>query len=351
MFLRPFTLTNRRSFFMSPKPSSPKKPAAPSSGGKWGDLVVRVMSAVALLCVQVAVIAAGSTALTVEMIVLVYLAFREFVNIDRLPKLGLFFRVFPYLFVTLILYAIGAPVFFEAFNVHPTVALKHGLICYGIGALLMILFVVNLREDNWTAAFSRLGWTLVGSMVVVIPGVLYCKVIQLSLFWFVTTASLVVWNDTWAYFCGRLFGRHPLIALSPKKTMEGFFGALILCVIIGFYQPLIFANLPFMYCPSVRPFDFGVECEIPDLFVLRQYEVNGYRFKCYPAQIHSAVLALFASIVAPFGGFLASGLKRRFGIKDFGTLIPGHGGVLDRIDCQLVMGSFAILYIEAFASQ
>ena len=61
-------------------------------------------------------------------------------------------------------------------------------------------------------------------------------------------------------------------------------------------------------------------------------------------QLHSIVMAIFASVVAPFGGFFASGFKRAFKIKDFGESIPGHGGFTDRMDCQIVMGSFAYIY-------
>lgn len=53
-------------------------------------------------------------------------------------------------------------------------------------------------------------------------------------------------------------------------------------------------------------------------------------------QLHALVMAAFASLVAPFGGFFASGFKRAFNIKDFGDSIPGHGGLTDRFDCQYV---------------
>lgn len=53
-------------------------------------------------------------------------------------------------------------------------------------------------------------------------------------------------------------------------------------------------------------------------------------------QFHAVVLATFASIIAPFGGFFASGFKRGFKIKDFGDSIPGHGGMTDRMDCQVL---------------
>ena len=53
------------------------------------------------------------------------------------------------------------------------------------------------------------------------------------------------------------------------------------------------------------------------------------------AQFHALVLSAFASLIAPFGGFFASGFKRGFKIKDFGDSIPGHGGMTDRMDCQV----------------
>lgn len=55
-----------------------------------------------------------------------------------------------------------------------------------------------------------------------------------------------------------------------------------------------------------------------------------------PYQFHLLVMSTFASLVAPFGGFFASGFKRAFNIKDFGDSIPGHGGMTDRMDCQYV---------------
>jgi phosphatidate cytidylyltransferase len=71
-------------------------------------------------------------------------------------------------------------------------------------------------------------------------------------------------------------------------------------------------------------------------------------FSIAPIQFHVLVLATFASLIAPFGGFFASGLKRTFNIKDFGDSIPGHGGMTDRMDCQFIMGSIAFMYYSSF---
>ena len=63
-------------------------------------------------------------------------------------------------------------------------------------------------------------------------------------------------------------------------------------------------------------------------------------------EISSIVLAIFAGFIAPFGGFFASGVKRAFKIKDFGDSIPGHGGITDRMDCQILMGMFTCVWIH-----
>jgi phosphatidate cytidylyltransferase len=65
---------------------------------------------------------------------------------------------------------------------------------------------------------------------------------------------------------------------------------------------------------------------------------------------HSLILALFASFISPLGGFFASGFKRAIKIKDFSNLIPGHGGITDRMDCQTLMGFFTYLWIYSFTA-
>ena len=67
-----------------------------------------------------------------------------------------------------------------------------------------------------------------------------------------------------------------------------------------------------------------------------------------PMQFHILIFATFASLIAPFGGFFASGLKRTFKVKDFGESIPGHGGITDRMDCQFIMGFFTFVYYQSF---
>ena len=92
--------------------------------------------------------------------------------------------------------------------------------------------------------------------------------------------------------------------------------------------------------------------------------INKETLAIYPFFLHTFWMSLFASIIGPFGGFFASGFKRAFKIKDFGDIIPGHGGIMDRLgnsqivrvniiiifrfDCQFLMATFVNVYIHSF---
>lgn len=111
-------------------------------------------------------------------------------------------------------------------------------------------------------------------------------------------------TDTFAYFSGYFFGKHKLIpAVSPKKTVEGAIGGTLFAM-IGF------AIVGIIYGYSIK-----------NIIIL-------------------ALVGLFASVVSQFGDLSASLVKRHYGIKDYGKLFPGHGGVLDRFDSILAVSAF-----------
>lgn len=111
-------------------------------------------------------------------------------------------------------------------------------------------------------------------------------------------------TDTFAYFTGRFFGKHKLIPpVSPKKTVEGAIGGILFCVL-------------FML-------GYG-------LFV--EKVLGGVTANYLLLAIAGVVLA----IVGMFGDLVASLIKRQFGVKDYGKLFPGHGGVMDRFDSVLL---------------
>lgn len=177
-----------------------------------------------------------------------------------------------------------------------------------------------------------------------------------GMIWFFLPASLVITNDIFAYVCGITFGRTQLIQLSPKKTVEGFLGAWICTIIFGYFMTNILMRYKYFVCPvndlgaNVLT---GLQCNPNPVFVPQPYSLPEWTglaktFYVEPMQFHILVFATFASLIAPFGGFFASGLKRTFKIKDFGESIPGHGGITDRMDCQFIMGFFSYMYYHSF---
>ncbi len=145
--------------------------------------------------------------------------------------------------------------------------------------------------------------------------------------WVLFPAFLVIVNDTMAYVFGVLMGNHKLLPrLSPKKTVEGFIGAGFSTVAVAFPLLKLFVK----------------HNEEGSKFLSVMGLDNGNMLK------HALALGFYTSLVAPFGGFLASAVKRAHGAKDFGALIPGHGGVVDRFDCQVVTAPFVYLYLKCF---
>ncbi len=109
-------------------------------------------------------------------------------------------------------------------------------------------------------------------------------------------------TDTFAYFCGRFFGKHKLIPeISPKKTVEGAIGG------------TVFGAVAFVV--------FGIIMQ-----------------KAYGLRVNYAMLAvsgLLTAVVSQLGDLIASLIKREHGVKDYSSLFPGHGGVMDRFDSVL----------------
>lgn len=126
---------------------------------------------------------------------------------------------------------------------------------------------------------------------------------------FVVLALLLSWlSDTGAYFAGRFFGKHKLYeAVSPKKTVEGALGGLLFAVIGAL---------------------------LAHFWFLRSLPL-----------IDGLALAIVAGGLGQAGDLGESLFKRSFGIKDSGGIVPGHGGVLDRVDALLVTGTITYLYV------
>lgn len=170
--------------------------------------------------------------------------------------------------------------------------------------LISLLYLFKIEERNLEDAMA----TITGIVYVVFFSFHVTLVEQ-------TEYSVLVWlifltafgTDVMAYFTGYAFGKHKLCpTISPKKTIEGAIGgtlgSVILCGIFGyFFAPTVF--------------------------------------------FHCMIIGVLGGIVSQFGDLTASIFKRKMGIKDYGNLIPGHGGILDRVDSVLFTAPIIYYYI------
>jgi phosphatidate cytidylyltransferase len=224
-----------------------------------------------------------------------------------------------------------------------------------------VVFVLTLKKGWYRYQFTQFTWVVVTLLFINVQGSLLVPNMLQGMMWFLLPTSCVVMNDTWAYACGKLFGRTPLLRLSPKKTLEGFIGAAIFTTAWAWWFSSFLSNFPDLTCEKVD-FVSQAQCDVRSLYLptavssvppqpfawLLFNTQDGVTYTYRPVQVHALVLAGFASLVAPFGGFFASGFKRAFKLKDFSGLIPGHGGMTDRMDCQLIMGVFTYIYYVNF---
>ncbi|KAI0798466.1 cytidylyltransferase family-domain-containing protein [Irpex lacteus] len=248
-------------------------------------------------------------------------------------------------------------------------ATNHRFISFSLYTLGFVGFVLSLKRGYLKQQFGLFCWVHMTLLMIVVSSHFIVNNILEGMIWFWVPASLVICNDIFAYIWGVTIGRTPLIKLSPKKTVEGFLGAFISTVIFGVIWGTYFMKFQYMICPvrdlGVSAFDGGVTCTPNPVFVWRDWHIPGplsvvlstvfggniTTIPYAPYQYHVFFLATFASLVAPFGGFFASGFKRAFDIKDFGHSIPGHGGMTDRMDCQFLMGMFTYVYYTSLIRQ
>ena len=183
-----------------------------------------------------------------------------------------------------------------------------------LGAGLALAVVLGLvlplvRTTDPLGATQRLGLSLLGVLYFgfLTPHIVLLRGGDDGWRWVLFTVFTAMGSDSGGYFAGRAFGRHPLApTVSPSKTIEGGLGAIAGAVLIAVLCKL--AIIP----------QFGVR------------EAMG--------------LGAVVSVLAQLGDLCESALKRAFGAKDSGWIIPGHGGILDRLDSLLFPIVFAYYY-------
>lgn len=167
----------------------------------------------------------------------------------------------------------------------------------------------------------------------------------LSLLWLML---IVFGSDSFAYFGGILFGKHQMAKnISPKKTWEGFAIGQVITVVLALLILFGFSKIP--HTPNVANQIMGIQFEHYPI----SFENNIF-FK-YPIVwwIVMVFITIILSVSSVLGDLMFSLFKRKFNIKDYGSLIPGHGGILDRIDSHSVVISLYFIlsfFIALFAN-
>ena len=126
----------------------------------------------------------------------------------------------------------------------------HGLISFSMVCLGLISFVLSLEKGFYKYQFKQLGWCLVIIIIVVSQSAFAMANLLDGLVWLIIPALCIVTNDIMAYMCGKIFGKTPLIKLSPKKTWEGAIGAAIFTIIIAFVLSPIAIEYQGLVCPK-----------------------------------------------------------------------------------------------------
>jgi phosphatidate cytidylyltransferase len=186
-----------------------------------------------------------------------------------------------------------AAVVVMAFAVLPAGSVPAIVVWFPLAVLLLHLFLYNVI-DNTVDSTAQMIFVAAYVAIPLGHAVLLERLSQGAI-WVLFVLVVICLGDAGAYFVGKFYGKHHFsVKISPGKTVEGLSG----CVAGSFAGMIIMKIL----CPS-----------LPSLCVLSQ-------------------LTLVLAVLGPLGDLCASAIKRRLSIKDFGAVMPGHGGILDRAD-------------------
>ena len=310
------------------------------------SLKERVISAIVGLCVIIPAIILGDWLFLVEMIAFVGIASYEIVHCAK-KKYSIWLYIFTFLAMIFLCFW---PLFRRLFTVgliedgHVYFYFDNLYISFLILILsLFALFYIIMWDENFTvrdACFiltigllTALGFQAL-TFIRFYPAYLMGQTegfyntqntfgsMLLVIYFFIA----VFMTDIGAYFTGMLFGKKKINPrISPKKTWAGFFGGLIISTVLSASFALIMAAVGLPILPAQNGFSI--------------FDLN-----------HWYNIVLLSTLIPPFatlGDFVFSAVKRYYDIKDFGKIMPGHGGVLDRADsiifASLVMGLFIII--------
>lgn len=247
----------------------------------------RIISALVLILLIVPIFVVGGDLFKVSILLIAMLGMKEYLDIKETKKeMPILVKLLSYLFIPLILFTV---------KIDDSLSL---IIDFRVLAslFLTLLLLVVLYHKRETYSINDANYVFMGDMFLGIVMSLFIIYYGINKYLLIYLILITTMTDTFALFCGMLIGRHKLLeAVSPKKTWEGSFGGSIFGTFIAvcFYITVINPEVDLLLITSVT---------------------------------------LLLTIVGQLGDLFFSAIKRYYDKKDFSNLIPGHGGVLDRLD-------------------
>ena len=278
----------------------------------------RILTALVLIPIVLGlVLRAPMWLLAVALAVIALLAAREYLDVAAAYKIQPFrlityFAVLVFCLTPVFSARLGDPRMFWGF----------------LASVPFLLLIASMARPDLAESLPAAAVSLVGCIYIGFP--FFCLV-QARSFpggWFsVLLVLLVVWSgDIFAYYIGRSFGRTPFARrISPQKTWEG--------AVASFLGSLAVALALFTHANDIAHWA-QVACLLPGAATGIFYP------PVLPLQV---ALAAAINVAAQLGDLVESMIKRGADIKDSGTLLPGHGGVLDRVDALLLAAPFAVI--------
>jgi phosphatidate cytidylyltransferase len=214
-----------------------------------------------------------------------------------------------------------------------TTALLYGLaLAAALAPFVFLTVAMRMKRADLTSGYPAAAASVFAFAYIAVPMALLVEIRQqpAGAIWTIYTLLAVWAGDIFAYFVGKSLGRHPMSPeISPKKTWEGAVASILASVIVG---TLWFQHAPGISAALLRA---GLIERRDGMFGLEQPQL-------WPIILLSALV----NIAAQLGDLVESLIKRGAGVKDSGTILPGHGGMLDRIDAML----FAVPVVWAYGA-
>lgn len=247
----------------------------------------RVISAIVAFAIFIPIFIIGGLPFNLAFYVLTLVGLREFMKVrEKEKKFPDFIRLVAYIMITLL--------YFECtLNGNMSFSFDYRMIA---GLSLTLLLPVVLYHDEKVYNVKDAFYLLGGVFFLGFSMALFYMYRSIGLEMIIFLFLITIITDSYAYFGGRLIGKNKLLeVISPKKTWEG--------TIIGSLVGTFICTVYYLTIINPEASVFGV-----------------------------SIIILFLSLVGQFGDLFFSAIKRKYGVKDFSNLMPGHGGVLDRLD-------------------